>query len=203
VSIEAVVFDMDGVLCRNDRARRLAVLAAWSGMSPDAIEMSIFASGFEDEAERGVIDADEYLAGTAARIGYPLSADQWIEARRAAMTPDVEVLEIARTLGERMNVGMFTNNPLLLQRHFDAVFPEAARLFGDRAVFSAQLGHVKPTVEAFRGLVAYLGHEPEEVLFFDDWLQYVEGAAEAGLRSWHVTCAADVRAGLEAYGLQA
>ena len=31
------VFDMDGVLCRYRRERRLALLASWSGRSPEAI----------------------------------------------------------------------------------------------------------------------------------------------------------------------
>jgi putative hydrolase of the HAD superfamily len=48
-----VVFDMDGVLCRYRIERRLALLASWSGRSPDAIHAAIWGSGFEEEAERG------------------------------------------------------------------------------------------------------------------------------------------------------
>jgi hypothetical protein len=74
--IKIVVFDMDGVLCRYRIERRLARLAAWSGQSPDAIHAAIWRSGFEDEAERGVMSADDYLRGFGARLGYPLSAIQ-------------------------------------------------------------------------------------------------------------------------------
>jgi len=77
--IKAVVFDMDGVLCHYRIERRLALLASWSGRSPDAIHAAIWRSGFEDEAERGVISADDYLKGFGERIGYPLSAAQWVE----------------------------------------------------------------------------------------------------------------------------
>ena len=69
--INAVVFDMDGVLCRYRIERRLAMLASWSGQSPDAIHAAIWRSGFEDEAERGVVSADEYLREFGARMGYP------------------------------------------------------------------------------------------------------------------------------------
>ena len=76
--IKAVVFDMDGVLCDYRIERRLALLASWSGRSPDAIHAAIWRSGFEDDSERGVISADDYLKGFGERMGYPLSAAQWV-----------------------------------------------------------------------------------------------------------------------------
>ena len=114
--INAVVFDMDGVLCRYRIERRLTLLASWSGQSPETIHAAIWGSGFEDEAERGVVSADEYLRGFGERMGYALSAAQWVEARRAAIEPDLAVLAIARQLSTSHPVGMFTNNPLLLKR---------------------------------------------------------------------------------------
>ncbi len=62
--IKAVVFDMDGVLCDYRIDRRLALLASWSGQRADAIHAAIWRSGFEDEAERGAISADDYLKGS-------------------------------------------------------------------------------------------------------------------------------------------
>jgi hypothetical protein len=43
--ITAVVFDMDGVLCRDRIERRLALLASWSGRTPDAVHAAIWCSG--------------------------------------------------------------------------------------------------------------------------------------------------------------
>ena len=194
--INAVVFDMDGVLCRYRIERRLALLASWSGQTPDAIHAAIWRSGFEDEAERGVVSADEYLRGFGERMGYPLSAPQWVEARRAAMEPDLGVLSLARRLSARHLVGMFTNNPLLLKRHIAEVFPAVPEIFGTRAVFSAELGRSKPDPEAFRRLAASLGLAPDEVLYFDDDATYVRGAREGGLSAHTVGEAADVRTGL-------
>jgi len=199
--INAVVFDMDGVLCRYRIERRLALLASWSGQSPDAIHSAIWRSGFEDEAERGVMSADEYLRGFGERMGYPLSAAQWVEARRAAIEPDLAVLSIARRLSTDHPVGMFTNNPLLLKRHIAEVFPAVPDIFGTRAVFSAELGRSKPDPEAFRRLAAHLGHAPDEILYFDDDATYVAGAREAGLSAYPVGEAADVRTGLAVHQL--
>jgi glucose-1-phosphatase len=199
--IEAVVFDMDGVLCRYRRERRLALLAAWSGRTSEEIHDAIWASGFENDAERGLLSADEYLEGWGERLGYALTAAQWIEARRVAIEPDVGVLSLARALGRQRVVGMFTNNPLLLKRHLADVFPDAAAIFGERATFSSELGRTKPDPEAFRRLAAKLGLAPARILYIDDDATYVTGAREAGLSAHHAIGEQAVRAGLAAHGV--
>jgi HAD superfamily hydrolase (TIGR01509 family) len=199
--INAVVFDMDGVLCHYRIERRLALLAAWSGRSPDAIHAAIWRSGFEDQAERGVVSADDYLKGFGERMGYPLSAAQWVEARKVAMEPDLTVVSLARQLSSDRPVGMFTNNPLLLKRHIAEVFPAVPDIFGPRAVFSAELGRSKPDPEAFRRLATRLEVAPHEILYLDDDATYVAGAREAGLSADRVGGAAEVRASLAAQGL--
>ena len=199
--ITAVVFDMDGVLCHYRIERRLALLASWSGRSPDAIHAAIWRSGFEDEAERGLLSADDYLAAFGERIGYPLTAEQWVEARRVSIEPDVETLAMARRLGTTRPIGMLTNNPLLLKRHIAEVFPAIAEIFGDRAVFSAELGRSKPDPEAYRRLAIRLRVAPPEILYLDDDATYVAGAREAGLVAVQVAGERDVRASLAAHGL--
>jgi HAD superfamily hydrolase (TIGR01509 family) len=198
--IKIIVFDLDGVLCRYRIERRLARLASWSGRSPDAIHAAIWGSGFENEAERGLMSADDYLQGFGERLGYPLSATQWVEARRVAIEPDLAVLALARQLNIERPVGMFTNNPWLLQRHIAEVFPAVPALFGTRAVFSAELGRSKPDPEAFRRLATRLEVAPDEMLYFDDDATYVAGAREAGLSAHRVGGAAGVREGLAVHG---
>ena len=201
--IEAVVFDMDQVLCRYRIERRLALLASWSGRPSDAIYAAIWQSGFEDEAERGVWTADAYLREFGERLGYPLSAAQWVAARRAAMEPDEAVLAIARRLRADRPVAMFTNNPLLLKRHIGEVFPAVPEIFGERALFSAELGRSKPDPEAFRRLAERLGARPSAVLLFDDDAGYVAGARRAGLAAYRFEGAASLREPLAAHGVEA
>ena len=199
--ITAVVFDMDGVLCDYRIERRLALLAAWSGRSPEAIHAAIWRSGFESEAERGVVSADDYLQGFGERLGYPLTAAQWVEARRVAIEPDLAVLALARQLSTERMVGMFTNNPWLLKRHIAEVFPAVPDIFGPRAIFSAELGRSKPDPEAFRRLAIRLECAPDEMLYLDDDATYVAGARKAGLSADRVGGALDVRTSLAVHGL--
>lgn len=116
-----------------------------------------------------------------ARI--PLSLEEWIEAQRAATDPDPDVLAIVRSVIRVCRIGMFTNNPLLLKQTFAQVFPEAAILFGERAVFSAELGRRKPDPEAFRLMAARLETSPASIFYVDDDADYVDGARQAGLHA--------------------
>jgi putative hydrolase of the HAD superfamily len=201
VTIQAVVFDMDGVLCRYRIERRLALLAAWSGRTADEIHAAIWRSGFEDESERGEWEADAYLREFGARMGYPLTAAQWVEARRVAVEPDEAVLAVARRIGAWLPVAMLTNNGFLLKRHIGEVFPAVPEVFGANAVFSAELGRAKPDPEAFRQLARRLGVAPAGVLFFDYGASYVAGAQEAGFRAHLFEGADALRATLASYGI--
>ena len=201
--IEAVVFDMDDVLCRYRIERRLALLAAWSGRSADAIHAAIWRSGFEDDAERGTYTADAYLHEFGARMGYSLSLAEWIRARREATEPDEAILGIARRVSAQRPVAMFTNNPLLLKRHIGEVFPAVPEVFGERALFSAELGCRKPEPEAFRHLARRLGVPPAGVLLFDDNADYVAGARAAGLQAHRFDGAAGVLDRLTAHAIRA
>ena len=201
--IEAVVFDMDDVLCRYRIERRLDLLAAWSGRRPDEVHAAIWRSGFEDEAERGAFTADAYLHEFGARIGYPLSLAEWIRARRVATEPDETILAIARRVGAERPVAMFTNNPFLLKRHIGEVFPAVPEIFGERALFSAEVGCRKPEPEAFRRLAGRLGVPPPGVLLFDDNADYVAGARAAGIEAHRFDGAAGVLERLAAHAIHA
>ncbi len=159
------------------------MLAHWSGREAAEVDHALFSSRFEEEAEQGLWSPEDYLLEIGRRLGYALTVDEWTTSRRATTEPDPDVLGLARSLSNRWRVGMFTNNPLMLKQHFENVFPEAAALFSERAVFSAELGRRKPDPSAFRLLAQRLGTTPHEMLFIDDDRQYVDGARRAGLNA--------------------
>lgn len=184
--IKAVVFDMDGVLCRYDLDRRLSMLSSWSGRTPEEIHGAVFASGFEERAERGLLSGDEYLAGFCERIGYQLTRARWAQARREAIEPNGFVFEAVEKLSHRYATAMLTNNGYLLKELLSEVFPQASAAFGQRACFSAELGARKPEPDVYRRLCARLGLEPAAVAYLDDDPEYVRSAAAVGLQAAHV-----------------
>jgi putative hydrolase of the HAD superfamily len=181
-SVDTVIFDMDGVLTRYDRPRRLEVLAEGTGVAPAEIERRIFASGFDDRADEGDYTAAEYLVEFSRRVGAPVSLELWLDARRAGMSTNLEVLDLARAAGERATIAMLTNNGPVLREHLAEVAPAIAETFGERALFSCQFGTGKASRAVFELALASLGSEAERSLFIDDSAEYVANARVAGLR---------------------
>lgn len=199
--IELVLFDMDNVLCNYDRGKRVAYLAGLAGTSSERVHKAIWESGFEYLGDSGALDAADYLRGFGERIGYPLSLDEWVEARRRSMKADLAMLEMVGGLRGSVEIAVLTNNATLVADHIDTLLPELRPLFGSKIYTSAQFKAAKPDPQCYRLCVAELQLKPETVLFVDDLAANVAGAREAGLFAHHHTSLAALNQALSGYGL--
>lgn len=199
--IKLVLFDMDNVLCDYDRGRRVACLAELAGTSSEAVHAAIWDSGFELLGDSGALDAADYLRGFGERIGYPLSLDEWVEARRRSMQADRGMLEIARCLRDTVDIAVLTNNTTLVADHIDTLLPELRPLFGSRIYTSAQFKTAKPDPRCYRLCLSELQAAPDTVLFVDDLAANVAGAREAGLFAHHYNSVETFRQALSEHGL--
>jgi glucose-1-phosphatase len=200
-SIETVLFDMDGVVSRYDFTRRLAVLATATGVPPAEIEKRIFDSGFDARADDGAYTAEEYMAEFSRLLGVPVYPESWLEARRAGMTPDLDVLALVREVSARAAIALLTNNGPVLRTHLAEVAPEIAATFGSRAFFSCQFGTGKTSPSVFALVLAEIGAQPGTTLFVDDSAEYTHNAAAAGLRVHHFRGIDALRVELRELGL--
>jgi putative hydrolase of the HAD superfamily len=199
----AVVFDMDDVLCRYHFGRRLACLSEMTGVASEVINKVIWKQGFDEDADRGLYTAEEYLRGFCERLGATLTKQQWLQARAISMEPDEQVLNMARQIKQRAIVALLTNNGPLLKESIDAVFPELVEIFGERAYFSYEFAAAKPDPRVFVRLLERLQVKPPETLFIDDTETYIKGATKAGLCTHHFRSASGLRPVLEDYALLA
>lgn len=179
--LDLVIFDMDEVLCRYDRPLRLRRLAAISSRTPEEIFAAIWQSGFEARSEAGAMDAEAYLRGFGERIGYPLTRSQWIETRRAAMTPFPDMLSLVAGIKEHVSIAVLTNNGFLTKETISLLFPELPPLFEPKLMFSAEFGARKPEPQVYVRLLTRLGVAPEAALMVDDHADNVAGAEAARL----------------------
>ena len=97
------------------------------------------------------------------------------------MTPDRDMLALARALGGRVGIAMLTNNGPVLRAHIGEVFPEVVEVFGARAFFSCEFGTGKEAPGVFALLLERIGGTPAETLFIDDSAEFIENARAAGL----------------------
>lgn len=196
-----LLFDLDGVLAHYEHAPRLRALAERTGASEAAVAEALFESGLEREADLGRIDTDGVLVTLGERLGVPVSLDDCLAARAAAMRANDAVLALAGAAARRARLAILTNNGLMLRDHFETICPPLAPLFAGRVFCSAQFGLAKPEPELFRRCLAQLGVAPEEALFFDDKPDNAKGARRAGLRAHTYRDEAGLRAHLAAYDL--
>jgi putative hydrolase of the HAD superfamily len=185
VKPDIVIFDMDDVLCHYELGRRLRMLAALADTTARDVRAAIWDSGFEDAADSGTYpDPAAYRFEFGKRRGYPISLAEWLEARRDAMTPNEDVLEIARKIAGQTQVAIYTNNGPVVKAHFDELLPPSKLIFPQRFC-SYEFGTKKPDPASFTRLVQSLGLAPENCWFIDDKKSNVEGARIAGLRAHH------------------
>jgi len=200
--IDAVIFDMDGVLCAYDFAARLDHMARLTGCAAPVIRAEVFESGWDERSDSGEIDTALYLAGCAKRLGVPVSPAAWLEARAAAMAVSQDVLAIARDLGKRCPIAVLTNNNRLLAENISDILPQVPEVFGERVYFSAVLGLAKPNPAAYLAVLANLKvTDPGHALFIDNQADYIAGAARAGLKTHLFRDAPALKADLTALGL--
>ncbi|MBR0712754.1 HAD family phosphatase [Bradyrhizobium liaoningense] len=199
--IKLVLFDMDNVLCLYDRMARAAYLARLAGTTTDRVYEAIWGSGFEFLGDRGALDDADYLRGFCELLGYPLTLQEWLQARRHSMTPDTAILEIVGDLKRSVDVAVLTNNITLVANHIDVLFPELRPLFGWKIFAAAQFKVAKPDPDCYRLCLQALQVPPADVLFVDDHPANVAGAREAGLFAHHHTTAEALRQALVQHGI--
>ena len=68
-------------------------------------------------------------------------------------------------------------------------------------VLSYQVGSRKPEPAIYQSLIRQVGRPPEEILFLDDKVSFVEGALSQGLTAWQFRSPQELQPELERHGL--
>ncbi len=201
--IRLALFDMDDVVYTYTCADRIAHIASVTGLDPFFINERVWGEGLETAADGGAFPTPElYIASWRERLGYPLTIEDWVEARRLGMRliPGTLAL-IERLIAAGTTVGVLTNNGPLVYAYRETLAPDLARLVGDRFLVSSSFSTLKPDPEVFRRALEQLGFRPEESFFVDDMPENVEGASAAGLLGAVFTTPVALEAELVSHGL--
>jgi putative hydrolase of the HAD superfamily len=195
-----LLFDLDGVLARYERALRVRQLAAAIGTVEDDVHAALFGrNGLELRSDRGEIDLPEYLGLLREQYGWNVTDEDFLAARRAATQADPAMLALCEELAPPAALAVLTNNGAWFGDAVRRIVPELSPLFGRRFVCSGSLGLLKPAPEAFVACLQQLGFSALSTLCIDDRGENVAGAIEAGLGGLHFTDPASLRAALRAF----
>jgi epoxide hydrolase-like predicted phosphatase len=196
MKIQAIIFDLGGVLLRTTDLTPREKLASRLGINRFELEDFIFGGESGDQAQRGEISVQQHWTNLAAQIQ---TTDKEIrsllEEFFAKDEIDGSLLDYVRSLHKSYKTGLLSNafddlRQIITERwHFEDAF--------DDIVISAEVGMVKPDSRIFQMAVDQLGVQPGQAVFVDDMLRNIEGAIRVGMLGIHFKNSQQVRLDLE------
>jgi len=193
--IQAIYFDIGGVLVRTEDKAPRTRLAARLGMTFEALEEIVFGGDSGRKAQRGEITAEEHWAYVCRQVNWPFDNWRALEAEFFAGDKlDEELVDYIRSLHRHYKTGVISNalgdvrTVILNTWHMSDAF--------DVLIISAEVGLMKPDVRIFQAALNALGVQPAEAVFVDDVARNVEGARAIGMHAIQFRNTAQVRAEL-------
>ena len=191
--VDFVIFDLGNVLIDIDYSRAMNLMKE---ALPTVLHHRVdtcYAAEFHKAYERGEIDSSSFR--NAFRDYFEQSwSDAEVDYLWNSLLGELPAyrLDLVRRLKSKYQVGILSNTNEI---HVDAVhallqaehgMPNFYPLF-DRVFYSQEMGLAKPSAAIYQQLLLDLDTLPSRVLFFDDLLANVEGAAAVGIQAVQVT----------------
>jgi len=198
--LRAVVFDYGKVLCQPQPPAVREALATRLGAPREAFEAAY--GRFRLEYDRGTLDDVAYWQSVAQACGRTLDAETalWLADvdARGWSHPNLSLVDWAGQVRQAgFQTAILSNMQRSLRQRLEELCPWLPEV--DAAVFSSDLGYVKPEPEMYRRVVELLAVAPQEALFIDDVEANVAGARQVGLSVLRFTDVPTLRQALTAF----
>jgi epoxide hydrolase-like predicted phosphatase len=187
MDIEAVIFDLGGVLVRTEYPQARRELARKLGQDLETLDRLIWGREDWELAQIGAITYDEYWNRIAADLGLT-TPEELSDFRREYFSGDrvnQELVALIKNLRKDYKIGLLSNAPdrldVWLEEHWGI-----KGLF-DAIVYSAKVGMAKPDPAIYHLILDRLDVSPSEALFIDDYPRNVNAALELGLNAIRFT----------------
>jgi glucose-1-phosphatase len=180
--INAIVFDMGGVLLKTIDPKPREAMALRFGTTRKELESTIFSSRSSHLSESGEISDQDHWETVLQIFNQP--AGDYLKIYDEYFSGDAideDLLNFAVSLKEDFCVGLLSNAwmnaRILLEERFHFIDKF------DVSLFSYEAGSRKPDPNIYLKMVQMMGVKPENTLFIDDLPENVQGAISAGLQS--------------------
>lgn len=195
-----LLFDLYGVLLRPATPEAHAELERFLAPANSEAFWEAY-NYFRPDYDAGIFSDSHYWNEIAARAGMePIDCAGAVACENQyLLEADPEMVALVKGLiGEGFSVGILSNIPTTLAEQVRAQHPWLAECAA--VTLSCDIGVAKPHPEAYRVAVDALAAQPKDTHFFDDRIDYIEGATYCGLQSHLFTgidSAREVLRGLE------
>ena len=198
--IQAIIFDIGGVLIRTEDHAPRRQLEQRLGLAPRAAEFIVFNSEGGLRTQRGEFTEEENWLRVQRELS--LSDDDLAGFRRdfwAGDKLDGNLIDYIRRLHGRYQTAIISNAMPGLMALVNGKYLIADAF--DVIVGSGDVKVAKPEPAIFHLTLAQLGRRPEEAIFIDDSPTNIQGAEAVGLHTIHYTRGLDIPAALAEYGV--
>lgn len=196
--IQAVIFDLGGVIIRTDQRAPRAALAARFGMTYEELDRVVFSTPLWQQAETG--QATEEDAWAEIGRAFQLDESGLKDFQRQFFAGDFldeALVAVIRGLRGPYKTGLLSNNWIAdlggwLERRYGLT-----GLFDD-IISSAQVGLSKPGPDIYRLACQRLAVAPQQAVFVDDAPWNIDGARAVGMHAIRFVSTAQLEADLSA-----
>ena len=199
--IQALLFDLGGVVLQVDFGRALAHWQHHSRLAPGALRQAFCMDEPYRRHETGALASDAYFEHLRGLLQLDCPAEAVRAGWNAILVAEIgETLRLVADASRRVPCYALSNtNPAHLETIAQR-FPACLAPF--RTVFvSSTIGHRKPDPPAFAHVAQAIGVPAAAVLFFDDLAENVAAARAFGMQAVLVRGPHDVADALRAHGL--
>ena len=196
MSIQAIIFDLGGVLLRTADFGPRERLAARLGRTRFELEELVFGGQSGMAAQRGEISMQQHWEHVRQALGLGEAEFELFQQEfwsQDAM--DYTLVEAIRKLRSRCRTALLSNNFPNLRRLLAERWPVADAF--DELIISSEIGIMKPDPRIYQIALERLAVLPAEAVFVDDFLHNVEGARGVGMHAIHFRSPAQAFAELE------
>jgi glucose-1-phosphatase len=198
--IQAIIFDIGGVLIRTEDHAPRRQLEQRLGLAPGTAEFIVFNSDGGLRTQRGEFTEEENWLRVQAELS--LSDADLADFRRefwAGDKLDGDLIDYIRRLHGRYQTAIISNAMPGLMALVNGKYLIADAF--DVIVGSGDVKVAKPDPAIFQLTLAQLGRQPHEAIFIDDSPTNIQGAQAVGLHTIHYTRGLDIPAALAHHGV--
>lgn len=182
-TVEVLLFDMGGVVldvCFDDVFQ---AMTSFSTLSMAEIRARFSMDEAYQKHEKGMLSGRDYLDHLRTQLRLDASDAEITDAWNAVFGDEITpVLDAIEQISARYPCDGFTNTNTIHQQYWDREHPRIRETFRNLFV-SSEIGLRKPDADAFEYISQYTGIELQNILFFDDTLENIDGAKRAGLQT--------------------
>lgn len=178
--IKSVIFDWGGVLIDDPAPGLMQYCARALAVSKEDYTKAhnMFAADFQ----KNLISEEifwERICGVL-NVPEPKVDSLWAEAFRAIYVPKEEMFSLAASLRKNgYKTALLSNTEAPAMQYY----PQLGYDMFDVPVFSCAEGTRKPERRIYKLTVERLGNRPEQSVFIDDSVEYINSAKQAGLKT--------------------